>query len=108
MELKLDVKTLVIGIALGIIVTAVIGAGYGSADKADFGIAIPSSQGEGSALVRTADDGLYIVNPKNGMAIRVLQASINAEPTDRRNTKCKPFSLSSPSQPPKTPTGTGY
>ena len=27
MELKLDVKTLVIGIALGIIVTAVIGAG---------------------------------------------------------------------------------
>jgi hypothetical protein len=106
MELKLDVKTLVIGIALGIIITAVIGAG--SADKADFGIAISSSIGEGSALVRTADDGLYIVNPKNGMAVRVLQASINAEPSDRRNTKGKPFSLSSSSQSPKTSTGTGY
>jgi hypothetical protein len=108
MELKLDVKTLVIGIALGIIVTAVIGAGVGSADKADFGIAIPSATGEGSALVRTADDGLYIVNSKSGMAIRVLQASINAEPSERRNTKGKPFSLSSSSQPPKTSTGTGY
>jgi hypothetical protein len=108
MELKLDVKTLVIGIALGIIVTAVIGAGVGSADKTDFGIAIPSYAGEGSALVRTADDGLYIVNPKNGMAVRVLQASINAEPSDRRNTKGKPFSLSSSSQSPKTSTGTGY
>jgi hypothetical protein len=104
MELKLDVKTLVIGIAIGVIVTAVIGAG--SADKTDFGIAIPSYAGEGSALVRTADDGLYIVNPKNGMAVRVLQASINAEPFDRRNTKGRPFSLSSPS-PSKTTTGTG-
>jgi hypothetical protein len=106
MELKLDVKTLVIGIALGIIVTAVIGAG--SANEADFGIAVPSATGEGSALVRTADDGLYIVNSKNGMAIRVLQANINAEPSERRNTKGKPFSLSSSSQPPKTSTGTGY
>jgi hypothetical protein len=106
MELKLDVKTLVIGIAIGVIVTAVIGAG--SADKADFGIAIPSTTGEGSALVRTADDGLYIVNSKNGMAVRVLQAGINAEPSDRRSTKGRPFSLSSSSQSPKTPTGTGY
>jgi hypothetical protein len=106
MELKLDVKTLVIGIAIGVAVTAVIGAG--SADKTDFGIAISSTTGEGSALVRTADDGLYIVNSKNGMAIRVLQASINAEPSDRRNTKGKPFSLSSSSQSPKTSTGTGY
>ena len=107
MELKLDVKTLVIGIALGIIVTAVIGAGVGSADKADFGIAIPSSTGEGAALVRTSDDALYIVNSKSGMAIRVLQASINADPFDRRNTKGKPFSLSSSSQSPKTSTGKG-
>jgi hypothetical protein len=108
MELKLDVKTLVIGIALGIIVTAVIGAGYGSADKADFGIAIPLGTGEGAALVRTADDGLYIVNSKSGMAIRVLQAGINAEPSDRRNTRGKPFSLSGSSQSPKTSTGTEY
>jgi hypothetical protein len=106
MELKLDVKTLVIGIAIGVIVTAVIGAG--SADKADFGIAIPSSTGEGSALIRTDDDALYIVNSKSGMAVRVLQAGINTETSDRRNTKGRPFSLSSPSQSPKTSPGTGY
>jgi hypothetical protein len=106
MELKLDVKTLAIGIAIGVIVTAVIGAG--SADKTDFGIVIPSVTGEGAALVRTTDDGLYIVNSKSGMAVRVLQAGINAEISDRRNNKGKPFSLSSPSQPPKTSTGMGY
>jgi len=106
MELKLDVKTLVIGIAIGVIVTAVIGAG--SADKADFGIAIPSATGEGSALVRMADDGLYIVNSKSGMAVRVLQATIRAEPIDRRDAKGRPFSLNTPSQPTKTSTGTGY
>jgi hypothetical protein len=102
MELKLDIKTLVIGIAIGVIVTAVIGAG--SADKTDFGIAIPSNVGEGSALVRTVDDGLYIVNPKSGMAIRVLQASIRAEPYDRRDIKGKPFFLSSP-EPQRTSRG---
>jgi hypothetical protein len=104
MELKLDVKTLVIGIALGIIITAVIDAGVGSADADRFGIAIPSSIGEGSALVRTADDGLYIVNAKSGMAIRVLQANINADPMDRRDTKNRPFSLSGSSRPQETPT----
>jgi hypothetical protein len=107
MELKLDVKTLVTGIAIGVIVTAVIGAG--SADKADFGIAIPSATGEGAALVRTADDALYIVNSKSGMAIRVLYGTLRAEPIDRRDIKGKPFFLSGPSQSPtKTPAGTGY
>jgi hypothetical protein len=103
MELKLDVKTLVIGIVLGIIVTAVIGANGGSADKADFGIAIPSSVGEGSALVRTADDGLYVVNPKSGMAVRVMQATLRAELNDRRDIKGKPFSLSGSSQAQESP-----
>jgi hypothetical protein len=99
MELKLDVKTLVIGIAIGVIVTAVIGAN--GAGEADFGIAIPSSTGEGSALVRTADDSLYIINAKSGMAVRVLQAILRAEPMDRRDAKGRPFFLS---QPPETPT----
>ncbi len=103
MELKLDVKTLVIGIAIGVVVTVVIGAG--SADKADFGIAMPSNTGEGAVLVRTSNDALYIVNSKNGMAVRVLQASINSEPSDRRNIRGRPFSLSSPSKSPKTSTG---
>jgi hypothetical protein len=93
MELKLDVKTLVIGIAIGVIVTSVIGAV--SADKTDFGISIPSyTAGEGAALVRTADDALYIVSVKSGMAVRVLQAVIRAEPYDRRDIKGRPFFLS--------------
>ncbi len=98
MELKLDVKTLVIGIAIGVVVTAVIGAGGGSADKADFGIAIPSASGEGAALVRTADDGLYVVNTKSGMAVRVLQATIRSEPYDRREPRGKLFYLSGSSK----------
>jgi hypothetical protein len=102
MELKLDIKTLVIGITIGVIITAVIGAG--SADKADFGIAIPSNVGEGLALVRTVDDGLYVIYPKSGMAVRVLQAVTRAEPYDRRDIKAKPFFLSSP-EPQRTSRG---
>jgi hypothetical protein len=96
MELKLDVKTLVIGIAIGVAVTAVIGAG--SADKADFGISIPSANGEGAALVRTADDGLYVITSRSGMAVRVLQANIKAEPYDRRESRNRPFFLTGPRQ----------
>ena len=103
MELKLDVKTLVIGIVLGIIVTAVIGA-VGSADKTDFGIAISSSLGEGSALVSTSDGGLFLVSAKTGMAVRVLLASnIRAEPADRRDTRGRQLYLSAPSQSQKAP-----
>jgi len=104
MELKLDVKTLVIGIAMGVIITAVIGAGVGSADADRFGIAIPSSTGEGYALVRTADDGLYIVSAKSGMAVRVLQAGIKAEPDDRRDAKSNSFFLGGSGHLPKTST----
>ncbi|MFA5252647.1 MAG: hypothetical protein WC454_08710 [Phycisphaerae bacterium] len=105
MELKLDVKTLVIGIAIGVIATAVIGAG--SADKADFGIAIPAYTGTGdsTALVRTSDDGLYIVNSKTGMAVRVLLAAVKSDPYDRRDVRGKPFNLNSPSQSQKADTG---
>jgi len=93
MELKLDVKTLVIGIALGIIITAVIGAG--NADKADFGIAV---EDKGTAVVRTSNGSLYIVNSKNGMATRVLHAGIKDNPDDRRDSKGSPFSLGSSSR----------
>jgi hypothetical protein len=102
MVLKLDVKTLVIGIAVGVIVTVVIGAG--SADKTDFGIAIPSTLGEGFALVSNSDGGLFIVSAKTGMAVRVLLSSnIRAEPGDRRDTRGKQLYLSAPSQTPKAP-----
>jgi hypothetical protein len=97
MELKLDVKTLVIGIVIGVAVTAIIGAG--SADKADFGVAIGD---KGAALVRTSNGSLYIVNTNNGMATRVLYASVKADPDDRRDSKGQPFSLGS-SKPVKNP-----
>jgi len=80
---------------LGIMITAVIGASVGSADKADFGIAIGD---KGTALVRTSNGGLYVVSSKNGMAIRVLRASIKADPDDRRSAGGKPFFLGSSSR----------
>jgi hypothetical protein len=94
MQLKLDVKTLIIGIVLGVIITAAIGAGS-SADSAPFGVAIEFNS---SALVKAHDDSLYIIDSKNGMATRVLYANIGASPGDRRNTNGKPFSLASSDQ----------
>jgi hypothetical protein len=75
MELKFDVKTLIIGIALGIIITAALGVNGGSADKADFGIALTN---QGFALVRTADGSFYIVNPERATAERILDKTRGA------------------------------
>lgn len=65
MELKLEVKTLIIGIALGVIVMAALGQVSGSADKADFGIAV---QTRGFALVRTMEGLLYAVDIEKAKA----------------------------------------
>jgi len=93
MQLKLDVKTLIIGLTLGIAITVAIGAGTSRAGTARFGIALET---KGSALVKTQDGSLYIVNPQNAMAIRVLQANrASVEFADRREPKSKPFNLSS-------------
>ncbi len=75
MELKLDVKTLIIGIALGVVVTASLGQVSGSADKADFGIAV---QNRGLALVRSVDGLLYVVDLEKAKAELI-------ENTDNRN-----------------------
>ncbi|UCC22482.1 MAG: hypothetical protein JSW23_12035 [Planctomycetota bacterium] len=75
MELKLDVKTLIIGIALGVIVTATLGQVSGSADKADFGIAV---QTRGFALVRAVDGLLYSIDMEKSKAELI-------ENTDNRN-----------------------
>lgn len=68
MELKLDVKTLVVGIALGVILAATLGANGGSADKADFGIAL---ENKGLALVMTANGSFYVVDGEKATAERV-------------------------------------
>ena len=75
MELKLDVKTLIIGITLGIMITAALGVNGGSADKADFGIAI---QNQGFALVRTSDGAFYIVDAARATAERIQDKSRGA------------------------------
>ncbi|MHC4571863.1 MAG: hypothetical protein ACYS0C_07290 [Planctomycetota bacterium] len=103
MELKLDVKTLVIGIVLGVIITAALGA-VGSADKTDFGLAVAF---RGSAIVRADDGSLYVVNSENGMATRVMQRrNLSSDPDDSRTAKGRIFNLSAPA--PVGRPSTGY
>ena len=91
MQLKLDVKTLVVGIFLGAVLVSVIGAGAGSADADRFGIAVASS---GSAIVKTQDGSLYVVNVTTGMAIPILQSrSLNISPRDNRDYRSPIFNL---------------
>ena len=94
MELKLDVKTLVVGIVLGVIITAALGLNGGSADKADFGIAIPN---QGFALVRTVDGSFYIVEAERSIAEAVVDKSKGA--------RSRLFNLSSSSRGTRTTSG---
>ena len=102
MQLKLDVKTLVVGILLGAAIAAAIGADIGGADAARFGIAIEK---DGSALVQTPDGGFFIVNPNSAVAVRVLEAtSLKTAPEDNRDSKGRPFGLGGSDKQRKTST----
>ena len=92
MQFKLDVKTLVVGIVLGIVLTAGLGAVGGSADKTDFGIAIPN---QGFALVQTADGSFYVVDAEKSTAERVIDRS--------RGSKGNAFTINSPGRGTKAP-----
>ena len=105
MQLKLDVKTLVIGILLGAAIAAAIGADIGSADAARFGIALEK---DGSALVQTSDGSFLIVNPNSGMAVRVLEATtLKTGPDDSRNEKGRLLRSTGSDKSQKT-SGAGY
>lgn len=65
MKLSGDVKTLVIGILLGILLAVVMGQAYSGAGKADFAIAVDN---RGLALVRANDGVLYVVDPESERA----------------------------------------
>lgn len=97
MQSKLNIKNLVIGMVLGMIVTIAIGAGVGSADADRFGIAIEK---DGWALIRSSDGSLYVVDPKEGMAAQVMVfSSLNSNPSDRRSTsKGTVFNLEGPNR----------
>ena len=85
MKITIDIKTLIVGIILGVIIVMVSGAGDGSADADRFGIALPT---DGYGLIRTQDGGFYIVNPKNAMAARVLSYNnLSSTPDSSRTTK---------------------
>ena len=91
MQLKLDAKTLIVGVAVGVVLTVAIGAGVGSADAARFGIAVEE---KGVALVQTSSGSLYVVSPQTAMATRVLRhSSLNQDPGDSRNSRGKPLNL---------------
>ncbi len=60
-----DVKTLVIGILLGILLAIVMGQASSGAGKADFAIAMDN---RGFALVRANDGVLYVVDPETERA----------------------------------------
>lgn len=93
MRLKLDIKTLFVGIVFGIIIAMAAGSSSNSADSADFGFAI---ENEGAAIVKTSNNQLYIIFPENGMATRVLYSSVNADTDDNRNSRANTFLLTSP------------
>jgi len=102
MQLKLDAKTLIIGIVLGVIITAAIGAGVGSADADRFGIAI---QPKGAALIRTSDGNFYVITSDNAMATRVLlRRSLSNDPDRPRDSRAWPFGLSGVTRPGRTST----
>ena len=86
MELKLDVKTLIVGILLGVIFTAALGVVGGSADKADFGVAV---QKNGFALIRTSNGFLYLVDVEKAQAELVENKDNRNRPLnlERVNTK---------------------
>ncbi len=85
MELRLDTKTLAIGILTGVIITIALGVDgardsetgrlvdtskfAATADKTDYGLSINSN---GMVMVRTNNGDFFIVNPESGMAVRVL------------------------------------
>ena len=88
MQLRLDVKTLVVGIVLGIVLTVGLGAVGGSADKTDFGLAIPN---QGFALVQTANGSFYVVEARNSTAERVIDRS--------KGSRGNAFTMNSPVRP---------
>lgn len=107
MEIRLDAKTLAIGVLLGAVITIALGINSvrdratgrlldtsslsGTADKADFGLSVG---GDGLALVRVQNGDFFVVNPRTGMAARVLRArKLGDDPTRNRDSRGKPFNF---------------
>lgn len=65
MQIRVDVKSLVVGFVLGAVVFLAMGQALSGAGKADFGIALENG---GLALVGANDGTVYVVDPRTARA----------------------------------------
>jgi hypothetical protein len=109
MEIRLEAKTLAIGVLLGAVITVLLGADairerttgrlinpntlVESAERTDYALTLSQS---GWALVRVQNGDFFIVNPNTGVATRVLHARrLNDDPTrSNRDYRAKQFNYS--------------
>ncbi len=109
MEIRLEAKTLAIGVLLGAIITIVLGADAArdratgrlintstlveNAERTDYALTIGQS---GFALVRAQNGDFFVVNPASGMATRVLHSRrVSDDPTrSNRDYRGKQFNYS--------------
>jgi len=98
MEIRLEAKTLAIGVLLGAVLTIVLGVDavrdratgrlvntstlVENAERTDYALTIGQS---GSALVRVQNGDFFIVNPASGMATRVLRSRRLGDDATRSN-----------------------
>jgi len=98
MEIRLEAKTLAIGVLLGAVLTIVLGADavrdrvtgrlintsglVENAERTDYALTIGQN---GLALVRAQNGDFFIVNPTTGMATRVLHARRLSDDATRNN-----------------------
>jgi len=108
MEIKLEGKTLVIGVLVGVVITIVLGVDgvpttvhtseriglTGSADKTDYGLAVND---KGLSLVRVESGDFFVINPQTAMAIRVLHSRrFSDDSTRSRDARGKIFNYFAP------------
>jgi hypothetical protein len=65
MQIKIDVKSLIVGLVLGSVVFLVMGQMYDGAGKSDFGLAVDRT---GFAIVRDKGGIIYIIDPQREKA----------------------------------------
>jgi len=65
MQIKIDIKSLVAGLIIGIVVFMAMGEVLSSADRTDYGLAIGY---RGYALVRDNAGMTYVIDPQRGRA----------------------------------------
>ena len=68
MQIKIDVKSLVVGLVLGAVVFLVMGQVYEGAGRTDYGLAVDRT---GFAIVRDKNNIIYVVNPQTESATMV-------------------------------------